>query len=368
MRETRPLILIVDDNATNIDLLVSTLKEKYRLGIAKKGASALEYTAKYRPNLILLDIMMPEMDGYEVCSRLKNNPDTRSIPLIFLTARSETVDKTKAFAMGAVDYITKPFHAAELKARVQTHVALEEMKSQLLSQNALLEQLIEKKTVELQEMLHGSIYSMALMAEIRDPYTAGHQERVAQLACAIAAKMGLSAEIIEGIRIAGILHDVGKIRTPVSILNRTGQLLEAEKEVIKIHPQISFEILKNIPFPWPVAQMVFQHHERLDGSGYPLGLHGDEMLLEAKILAVADVTEATSSFRPYRPAQGIDLALAELRENRGTRYDAEVVDACLDLFESGQFQFDYDLQKPSPILCVASPETINSTMPSRPKH
>ena len=366
MNGLRPLVLIVDDNATNIDLLVSTLKEEYRLGIAKKGATALEYAAKYQPNLILLDIMMPEMDGYEVCASLKKNPETRSIPLIFITARSETVDKTKAFEMGAVDYITKPFHTSEVKARVQTHISLEEMKSQLRSQNALLEQMVEKKTIELQEMLRCSIYSMALMAEIRDPYTAGHQQRVAQLACAIAAKMGLSASVIEGIRIAGILHDVGKIRIPVSILNRMGQLLKAELEVIKIHPQISFEILKNIPFPWPCAQMVFQHHERLDGSGYPLGLRGDEMLLESKILAVADVTEAISSFRPYRPAQGIEAALAELRENRGSSLDTEAVDACLELFESGSFAFEYDLQKPSPILCVASPETISSSMPSRP--
>jgi putative two-component system response regulator len=366
MNASRPLVLVVDDNATNIDLLVNTLKEKYRLGIAKNGENALQYAVKYHPNLILLDIMMPEMDGYEVCTRLKKDPKTKSIPLIFLTARSETVDKTKAFEMGAVDYITKPFHAAELKARVQMHLELEEMRSQLRSQNAMLEQMVEKKTMELQEMLHGSIFSMALMAEIRDPYTAGHQHRVAELACAIAARMDLSENIIEGIRIAGILHDVGKIRIPVSILNRMGRLLDAEKEVIKIHPQISFEILKNIPFPWPCAQIVFQHHERLDGSGYPLGLRGDEILLEAKILSVADVTEATSSFRPYRPAQGIETALAELRQHRGTLFDAEAVDACLELFESGSFQFAYDLQKASPILCVASPEMINLSMPSRP--
>ncbi len=366
MNEHRPLVLIVDDNATNIDLLVNTLKEEYRLGIAKRGASALEYAEKYRPNLILLDIMMPEMDGYEVCSRLKKNPLTNAIPLIFITAKSETIDKTKAFAMGAVDYITKPFHTAEVKARVKTHIALEEMKSQLVSQNAQLEKMVEKKTIEIQEMLHGSICSMALMAEIRDPYTAGHQQRVAQLACAIAVKMGLSDWLIEGIRIAGLLHDVGKIRIPVSILNRMGQLLDAELEVIKIHPQISFEILKNIPFPWPCAQMVFQHHERLDGSGYPLGLRGDEMLLESKILAVADVTEATSSFRPYRPAKGMEAALADLRKCRGITLDAEAVDACLELFESGTFVFEYDLQKPSKILCVASPEMLHTTMPSRP--
>lgn len=359
-----PLVLIVDDNATNIDLLVSTLKDDYRLGIAKKGSSALEYAAKYHPDLILLDIMMPEMDGYEVCTRLKSDPETSTIPLIFITAKSETADKTRAFEMGAVDYITKPFHAAEVKARVRTHIALEEMQSRLQSHNLQLEQLVQQKTLELREMLEASIHSMALMAEIRDPYTAGHQQRVAKLACAIAARMGLSERIIEGIHIAGILHDVGKIRVPVSILNRTGKLLSAELEVIKIHPQIGFELLKNIPFPWPCAQMVFQHHERLDGSGYPLGIRGQEMLLESRILAVADVTEATSSFRPYRPAQGMEAALSELKAHRGSYYDPDAVDACSDLLTSGEFQFDFEQRPSSPILCVASPETINSSFPS----
>jgi putative two-component system response regulator len=366
MNEPRPLILVVDDNATNIDLLVNTLQEDYRLGIAKKGISALEYAGKYHPDLILLDIVMPEMDGYEVCARLKGNPDTRSIPLIFISGMTETVNKTKGFEVGAVDYITKPFHTAEVKARVRTHIALEEMKTQLRSQNALLEQMVEKKTIELREMLQASIRSMALMVEIRDPYTAGHQQRVALLACAIAEKMGLPDKTVEGIRIAGILHDVGKIRIPVSILNRTGKLLDAEMDVIKIHPQISFEILKSIPFPWPCAQMVFQHHERLDGSGYPLGLAGNEILLESRILSVADVVEAKSSYRPYRPAQGIESALTALRQHRGTLYDADAVDACLDLFDSGTFQFERIQQKPSPFLCVASDETIDSTLPSTP--
>jgi putative two-component system response regulator len=366
MSPNRPLVLIVDDNATNIDLLVSTLKDSYRLGIAKHGQGALEYAAKFRPSLILLDIMMPEMDGYEVCSRLKANPQTRSIPVIFITAMQDTLNKTKAFELGAIDYITKPFHAAEVKARVQTHISLEEMKAQLRSQNALLEQKVEIKTAELQEMLNSSITSMAQMVEIRDPYTAGHQQRVAQLACAIATKMGLSTHTIEGIRIAGLLHDVGKIRIPVSILSRAGQLLEAEHEVIKIHPQISFEILKNIPFPWPVAHIVFQHHERLDGSGYPLGLRADEILLEAKILAVADVTEAKSSFRPYRPALGIEAALDEIRQHRGTFYDPDVVDACLQLFASNSFAFDYEKSSPGPILCVASPKLVQPNLPLWP--
>jgi putative two-component system response regulator len=342
MNPSRPLVLIVDDNATNIDLLVNTLKADYRLGIAKNGAKALEYAAKHKPDLALLDIMMPEMDGYEVCARLKANPETAPIPIIFVTAMSQTVNKTKGFGLGAVDYITKPFQAAEVKARVRTHLALEEMRQQLKSHNLHLEHTVERKTAEIRQMLDASIRSMAMMVEIRDPYTAGHQQRVAQLACAIAEKMGLAPTVIDGIRISGTLHDVGKIRIPVSILSRAGKLLAAEFEMIKIHPQVSYDILKNIPFPWPVAQMVLQHHERLDGSGYPHGLCGDEIILGARILAVADVTEANSSFRPYRPARGIEAALAKIVQKKGKQYDADVVSACQELFANDGFSFKYD--------------------------
>jgi putative two-component system response regulator len=350
MNASRPLVLIVDDNATNLDLLVNTLKTEYRLGIAKNGPNALEYAVKHKPGLVLLDIMMPEMDGYEVCSRLKANPETADIPIIFITAMSETVNKTRGFELGAVDYITKPFHAAEVKARVRTHLSLEEMRLQLESQNVRLEHQVAQKTAEIREILNASIHSMALMAEIRDPYTSGHQQRVAQLACAIAEKMGLAPKTIEGIRIAGILHDVGKIRIPVSILSRSGRLLDAELEMLKIHPQVSFDILKNIPFPWPVAQIVLQHHERLDGSGYPQGLNAEEILLEAKILAVADVTEANSSFRPYRPARGIEAALTKIAQKKGTQYDADAVTACQELFAGEGFKFDTVSDNAGPLL------------------
>jgi len=348
MNASRPLVLIVDDNATNLDLLVDTLKADYRLGIAKNGLNALAYAVKHKPGLVLLDIMMPEMDGYEVCTRLKADPETAAIPIIFITAMSETVNKTRGFELGAVDYITKPFHAAEVKARIRTHLSLEEMRLRLESQNELLGHQVAQKTAEIREILDASIRSMALMAEIRDPYTAGHQQRVAQLACAIAEKMGLDPKTIEGIRIAGILHDVGKIRIPVSILSRSGRLLDAEFEMLKIHPRVSYDILKNIPFPWPVAQIVLQHHERLDGSGYPQGLKGEEILLEAKILAVADVTEANSSFRPYRPANGIEAALAKIAQKKGKQYDADAVTACQELFAAEGFEFDSGSTMPPP--------------------
>jgi len=348
MNASRHLVLIVDDNATNIDLLVEALQGKYRLGIAKNGTKALAYAAKHKPDLVLLDIMMPEMDGYEVCTRLKADPGTASIPVIFVTAMTETVNKTKGFELGAVDYITKPFQTSEVEARVKTHLTLEEMRRQLESQTVILEQKVAEKTAEIQDILHASIHSMARMVEIRDPYTAGHQQRVAQLACAIGEKLGFAPEVVDSMRTAAILHDLGKIRIPVSILSRAGKLMKAELEMIKIHPQVSYDILKDIPFPRPVAEMVFQHHERLDGSGYPRGLSGEDILPEARILAVADVIEATSSFRPYRPAQGIEVALEKIAKKSGKQYDAEVVSACRDLFSSRQFSFEPAEEKKTP--------------------
>ncbi|MBN1932443.1 MAG: response regulator [Desulfobacterales bacterium] len=340
LKETKPLVLIVDDNSTNIDLLVNTLKTDYRLGIAKNGPKAIEYTRKYLPDLILLDIMMPDMNGYEVCQQLKTIPETKDIPVIFITALSEAGHKTRGFEVGGLDYITKPFHATEVKARVRTHLSLKKMREELNAQNIILEQKVEEKTAELQEMLKAIINTMARTVEIRDPYTAGHQQRVTQLAIEIAMQMDLSNNQINAIRFAGHLHDIGKIRIPVSILNRPGKLLDVEFKLIKIHPQIGYDLLKNIPSPWPFAEIIYQHHERLDGSGYPRGLTSENIILEAKILSVADVTEALSSYRPYRPALGIDFALEDISKNSGKLYDPDAVNACVRLFRQRGFKFD----------------------------
>lgn len=198
-----------------------------------------------------------------------------------------------------------------------------------------------RRSIEkLRKGLEDALQAIASTIEMRDPYTAGHQRRVAHLADAIAAKLGLDPERCHGLHLAGMVHDVGKIGLPAEILSKPGKLLDIEFDLIKLHPSIGYEILKDVEFPWPIAQMVLQHHERLDGSGYPAGLKGDEILLETRILTVADVVEATFSFRPYRPALGIDTALGEISKHRGVLYDADVVDACLMLFEQKEFTFD----------------------------
>jgi len=185
---------------------------------------------------------------------------------------------------------------------------------------------------------------MAMIVEMRDPYTAGHQRRVTQLACAIAQEIGLSPDQITGLRLAGTIHDIGKVRVPAEILTNPDGLSDAEYTIIKMHPVLGHEILKTIDLPWPIAKIIHQHHERMDGSGYPLGLSGKDIIIEAKILAVADVVEAITSHRPYRPAHGIDRALEEISQNKGKLYDPDVVDACLKLFSQQKFSFKQDTE------------------------
>ena len=201
------------------------------------------------------------------------------------------------------------------------------------------EEALRSSYEKLEQTLDGIIRTMAKVVETRDPYTAGHQQRVSELAVAIAKEMGLPDEQIEGIRVASVVHDVGKINIPSEILSKPGKLSEIEFRLIQSHPHSAYEILKNIEFPWPVADIVLQHHERLNGSGYPQGLHGENILLEARILSVADVVEAMSSHRPYRPGLGIDKALEEILSGRGTLFDEKAVDCCIRLFRKENFSF-----------------------------
>ncbi|GAI79292.1 unnamed protein product, partial [marine sediment metagenome] len=202
------------------------------------------------------------------------------------------------------------------------------------------EQQIKQSYEKLQRTMETTINTISKIIETRDPYTAGHQNRVSQLAVAIAQEMKLPEDKIEGIRIAALVHDIGKINIPAEILSKPSKLNEMELSLIKNHPKTGYDILKTIDFPWPVARIVLQHHERLDGSGYPQGLKGKKILLEAKIMGVADVVEAMSSHRPYRPSLGIDKALEEISQNRGIFYDPEVVDTCLKLFKEKGFKFE----------------------------
>lgn len=332
-------ILAVDDTPASLKLLSEILKsEGYEVRPAINGELALHSAIHHPPELILLDIRMPEMDGYEVCRRLKTQAETRDVPVIFVSAVSATDEKVQGFELGAVDFVTKPYQRDELLARVRTHLELNRLRNNL-------EELVQERTRELVESekklrisLIDSIAAIASMVEFRDPYTAGHQRRVADIAVAIARVLKLPEDQIEGIHLAGVVHDVGKIRVPAEILSKPGRLSEIEYNLIKMHSQTGYDILKHIHFTWPIAQVVLQHHERVDGSGYPQGLKGDDILLEAKIIAVADVVESMVSHRPYRPALGIDAALEEITRKSGVCFEPCVVDACHKVFRELGFK------------------------------
>lgn len=343
----RGSIVIVDDNPNNLQVLSGILQQAgFKARPALSGEIALRAIAASAPDLVLLDIRMPGMDGYETCRRLKADAATHDIPVIFISALTETSDKLAAFRAGGVDYVSKPFQSEEVLARVQTHLQLRHMQRELEIQVAdrtaelrVTCDALRESQGQYRRMLEQTIQAIASTIEKRDPYTAGHQARVSQLAVAIAQNLGLPPDQIDGIRLGGMIHDLGKISVPAEILSRPGRLTETEFMLVKNHAEVGGDILRPVEFPWPVMEMILQHHERLDGSGYPKGLRGDDILLEARILAVADVVEAMASHRPYRAALGIERALDEIRQGAGRLYDPNVCRACLHLFESQGYRF-----------------------------
>lgn len=201
------------------------------------------------------------------------------------------------------------------------------------------ERALQQSNIKLRKLMEEVVNGLVYAIEMRDPYTAGHQRRVAELACEIGENMSLPSEQIDGLRIAALLHDIGKIHVPSEILSKPGKLTNVEFAIIESHAEAGYEVLKSIEFPWPIAQIVLQHHEKMNGSAYPSGLKMDEILIEARIICVADVIEAMSSHRPYRPALGINMAMREINQNKGILYDDNVVTACNRVIEAGKFQF-----------------------------
>jgi len=517
-------ILIVEDSLVQVARLKNLLQERgYWVTVATNGQEALAAAREREPDLIISDIIMPGMDGYEMCQAIKHDGVIRDIPVILLTVLSDTKDVIRALKAGVDYYLTKPYYENHLLSQVESALArpvrqkndgteeelevafggerhvitsdrqqilnlllstydnavqqnqkLIKMQRELQKMNEQLQQeIIDRKQAEgeirrlkdfnegiVQNMaegiavedaegciifvnpaaadllgyspeelvgqhwtaivpsdqhpsvqaaherrMHGeadryelqlvrqdgtlvpvlvsgsprieegrfagtltvftditehkqveeefqqslerlrrtfdeTVQALASAIRTRNPYMAGHQRRVTQLACAIAREMGLPEEQIEGIRVAGLIHDIGKISVPIEILSNPDGISDLEYGIIKAHPQIGYDILKAVEFPWPVAEIVLQHNERLDGSGYPQGLSGDEILLEARIIGVADVVDAMSSHQPYRAARGLDKALEEISQNRGVLYDPGAVGACLKLFKQKGFKFE----------------------------
>ncbi|MBW2063721.1 MAG: HD domain-containing protein [Deltaproteobacteria bacterium] len=263
-----------------------------------------------------------------------------------VTALDDPAFAEAALEIGAYGYIIKPFKPNEILINVANALKRRKLEIQSRSYRQELERTVQARTKALrlalknvQRSVEGIIHAMALAIETRDPYTAGHQARVTKLAMSIGKKLQLPSKQIEGIRMAGMIHDVGKIAVPAEILSKPGGLSDIEFSLIKTHPTIGYHILKDIDFPYPVAQIVLQHHERLDGSGYPGGISREEILVQAKIIAVADVVEAMASHRPYRPSLGLEKALLEINDKKGILYDPEIAEICINLFKDNGFSF-----------------------------
>jgi putative nucleotidyltransferase with HDIG domain len=403
-------ILIVEDSPTQAERLRYILEQHgHRVFLARNGKEALAMIHDHRPTLVISDIVMPEMDGYELCRTIKAAPALRELPVVLVTSLADPHDAIKGLECGANSFVPKPYDESYLLSLLeqiltppdlsrevggqgglqvnfagQTYaiaanreqilkfllcsyeIAVGKNRELMQAQNELrrfneeLERQVQERTASLRQevaqrqlaqeeleaslgrlerTLNGTVLALTTVIESRDPYTSGHQKRVSLLACAIAREMGLPGNQIAGIQIAGILHDIGKIHVPSEILTRPSRLSDIEFAMIKTHPEIGYEIMKSIENPWSVADMILQHHEKLNGSGYPGGLKDNDILLEARILCVADVVEAMASHRPYRASLGIEKALEEIVQNRGLYYDPTVVDACIKVFKEGKFTF-----------------------------
>ena len=452
-----PVVLVADDDVTVRLLARESLEQAgFKVKEAQNGALAVSLFKQARPDIVLLDVMMPEMDGYATCKAMRTLPGGTETPILIITGSDDIGPINKAYDAGANDFVTKPINwlilgrrlayimrgqemftafqkseaqnrallnaIPDLIIRVKKDGHLLALKSAEEFSHLISDQEINGRTLEsivpsamaeklmhaidqacvshkmerfdypfplngtqyyyesrivssgtdeaivimqditeqrqreaqleesmnklsesmenIRQAMRGTIQVISATVETRDPYTAGHQRRVADLARAIATEMKLPEDQVNAIRVAGVIHDLGKISTPAEILSKPTRLTETEFSLIKEHAHTGYEILKSIAFPWPIAEIVYQHHERIDGSGYPRGLKGEDILLEAKIIAVADVVEAMASHRPYRPSLGMQKAIEELLQNRGKLYDPIVTDACVRLINDQGYDFE----------------------------
>ena len=344
-------ILVVDDTPDNLIMMSELLKDEYKVKVANNGEKALKISqSQTPPDLILLDIMMPVMDGYEVCRQLKANPQTQHIPVIFLTAKTDATDETKGLEIGAIDYITKPINPAILMARVKTHLDIKRMQDFLRNQNSFLEAEIIKRTREITAIQDVTIHAMASLAETRDNETGNHIRRTQNYVRVLAQKLRHHPrfahfldddKIIELLYKSAPLHDIGKVGIPDKILLKPGRFEPEEFEVMKQHPALGrsailnaeYELGLEVPFLKYAKEIAYAHQEKWDGSGYPLGLSGDNIPISARLMAVADVYDALISRRVYKEGMSHEQAVKLIIEGRGSHFDPDITDAFLELQE-----------------------------------
>lgn len=341
MLDARPVILVVDDTPDNISLLSGLLKEQYKVKVATNGEKALQVAKAAPPDLILLDIMMPVMDGYETCRRLKEDEELNEIPVIFLTAKEEVEDENLGFDLGAVDYITKPISSPILLSRVKTHLTLKQSKDFLADKNEFLEAEISRRIKEISLIQEVSVMAMAALAEMRDSETGNHIQRTKLYIEELATQLSrtekyaevLNPEHISLIVTSAPLHDIGKVGIPDHILLKPGALTHEEFEVMKTHTTLGREAIlraerlmdKPETFLRFAKEIVYCHHEKWNGTGYPERLSGERIPLSARLMAVADVYDALTSKRVYKDAMSHEQAVEIIVGDSGIHFDPDIV-------------------------------------------
>ncbi|WP_198782007.1 response regulator [Shewanella putrefaciens] len=319
-------ILIVDDEPNNLQVLRQVLRHSYQLYFATDGETALTIAEKHRPDLVLLDIMMPGMDGYQVCQRLKQNPLTSHAPVIFITAMAEMEDEARGFDVGAVDYIQKPICGPLVHRRVQTHLSL-------------------VRARELESSQRESIYMLGMAGHYNDTDTGQHIWRMAAYSAFLAKAAGWDEAAVERMELAAPMHDTGKIGIPDQILKAPRRLTPQEWQIMQSHAQIGYEILRrgHSPLFELAAEVALTHHERWDGTGYPNGLVGEAIPESGRIVALTDVFDALTTKRPYKEPWPIDDAVAEIRRGSGTQFDPRLVEIfCANLVEVMCIKLEWD--------------------------
>ena len=344
-KSQKPTILVVDDTPDNLDLMGDLLMDDYRVKVANSGKKALEIIQSASPpDLVLLDIMMPEMDGYEVCTILKSSEETKNIPVIFLTAKTNTIDEQKGFEIGAVDYITKPISPAIVMARVKTHL-------DLYYKNVYLEKLVTQRTHEIAAIQDVTIHAMASLAETRDNETGNHIRRTQNYVKLLAQHLQFHPNYTHFLNMDGVietlfksapLHDIGKVGIPDAILLKPGRFEPYEFEIMKLHPELGqntilqaeSELGIDVPFLQYAKEIAYGHHEKWDGSGYPQGLSGEDIPISARLMAVADVYDALISRRVYKEGMPHEQAVQIILDGKGTHFDPHIIEAFVVLHET----------------------------------
>ncbi|MBI4695301.1 MAG: two-component system response regulator [Gammaproteobacteria bacterium] len=374
-------ILIVDDAPENLNVLGHLLRASYHVRVANSGRRCLEIAgADPKPDLILLDVMMPEIDGYEVLRRLRDEPRTRDIPVIFVTALDGTEDEQYGLDLGAVDYITKPLRPPIVLARIHAQLELKHARDLLKNQNTFLEAEVVRRMGENQLIQDVSIHALARLAETRDPETGNHLKRTEEYVRALARRLQreprfsayLTERMIATLAKSALLHDIGKVGIPDHILLKPGRLTPEEWEIMKTHTLLASDAIERaeqdaerpVEFLILAKEIARHHHERWDGCGYPDGLAGEAIPISARLMALADVFDAVSSRRVYKEASPCEEARDIIAQERGKHFDPEVVDAFLDIYEEFKgiaFRYGETIEPPAPNSYLASSRRPEAT-------